>query len=242
MRSRSEAAPSFVFVESLAITGADLAFGEEESRYLSRVVRARVGERATATDGRGGRAEVRLTAVGHSCSGQIERLEQVERGRELCLACGAPEGDRADWMIEKLAELGVATFQPLDCERGGWERALGRVGRWERLARAALRQSRACHSLSLLPARPLDEWLVSPLPEARLLADPEGTAASGSMGGKAMVIAIGPSGGFSPEEKKALQEKEFALLWLAGSRLRTETAALASAAWWSSSGAPAPRR
>ena len=234
MRSRAEAAPSFVFADSLAPVGGELVFSADESHDLSRVVRTREGDRVTATDGRGGLAEIRLSEVGRECRGRIERLEARPRTRALIVACGVPEGDRADWMVEKLAELGAAVLQPLDCERGAWTRWDTRADRLMRLARAALRQSRACHAIDIAAPMPLASWLSSGPVGVRFLADPDGARASAAPApahGDA-TITVGPSGGFSAGECKAMQESEFRLVSYASSRLRTETAAIAAAAWW----------
>ena len=159
----------------------------------------------------------------------------------LIVACGAPEGDRADWMVEKLAELGAARFQPLDCERGGWTRWEARQDRLLRLARAALRQSRACHAIEVAAPMPFELWLQSGPEGSRFLADPDGARASGETPPAEGIatLAVGPSGGFSEGEHKAMRGMEFRLVRLAPARLRTETAAVAAAAWWAAA-APDP--
>lgn len=234
MRPRAEAAPRSVFAEVLPGPGERLGLAEDESHSLARVVRARVGESVTVTDGRGGRAELELSAIGRVCEGRVTRLEHLARTRTLTLACGAPEGDRGDWLIEKAAELGVSVLQPLDTERGRWERAAAREARWARLARAALRQSRACWALELRTPEPFAVWL-GRMPAGPLwLADPAGApagAAPAAAQGQT-TVAVGPASGFSDAERKALQDNGFQFLSLAPSRLRTETAALAAAAWW----------
>lgn len=242
MRSRTEAAPSFVFADALAPEGAELVLSGEESHYLSRVVRAREGERVTATDGRGGLAHVRLTDVGRETRGRIERLEQRPRLRTLIVACGAPEGDRADWMVEKLAELGAARLQPLDCERGGWTRWEGRADRLMRLARAALRQSRSCHAIEIASPLPFERWLQSGPEGEKFLADPQGGRASAESPPVegAATVAVGASGGFSEDEHNVMREMEFRLVRLAPTRLRTETAAVVAAAWWAAAAPGTP--
>ena len=154
---RGEASPSFLLLESLGAPGDSIALPEQEAHYVARVCRARAGERLTATDGRGGVAQLELLEVAREVRARIESLERHERGREATIWCGAPEGERADWLIEKLAELGVTRFQPLDTERATWRPAASRAERWRRLAAAALRQSRQCWSMEILPPRSLRE-------------------------------------------------------------------------------------
>lgn len=238
MRTRTDAAPGFVLADSLPAPGSPLILGPEESHYLARVVRARPGDGVSVTDGAGGLAEVRLTRIASACEGEVVQRTHEPRRRALTLACGAPEGERADWLVEKLAELGVARLQPLDCDRGGWERADQRRERWARLARAALRQSRSRHAMAILPPVAFEQWLTSEPPGCRLLADPSGAAAVAAprLAMARCAIAVGPSGGFSEQERKAMQENGFQCVALAPSRLRTETAAMAAAALWAAAG------
>ena len=232
MRSAADGSPSFVYLPALSLpqAGDELAIEGEEAHYLRRVVRIRPGETVTATDGRGALAELHVLESGQSVRAEVSARRLVRRPGELRLWCGAPEGDRADWLVEKLAELGVAALQPVDAERGRWERAESRAERWRRLAIAALRQSRSAYLLEILPARPLAELLKAGSPEgAAWLADPAGTPFNPSGLAKAprATAAVGPSSGFSPVELKRLEECGFVAIRLTAGRLRTETAALA---------------
>jgi 16S rRNA (uracil1498-N3)-methyltransferase len=234
-----DAAPAWLALEALPAVGGSIEFGEDDAHYLRRVCRVRAGERITATDGTGGVAEVRIAGAGRELTGTVERRETRERGPEAWVLCGAPEGERADWLIEKLAELGLAVFQPLDCERGRWDRAGRKFERWQRLASAALRQSRQAFRMSVRTPLPLAEALARvERTGSRWLADPAGRPA-GSLAPPAspVVGAIGPSGGFSEAEWAALTAAGFEPISLSRSRLRTETAAIAWGAWWAAGSA-----
>jgi len=233
MRSAADGAPSFVHVPGLAGATGEIAFGGEEAHYLRRVVRIRPGEAVTASDGEGTLAELVVLEAGEEVRAEVRARRTVARGTALEVWCGAPEGDRADWLVEKLAELGVATLHLVDAERGRWERAAQRSTRWERLAVAALRQSRSAHRLRIVAP----EALAGSLPAAghpgpAYLADPAGAAfrPDPPPGPAIAGAAIGPSGGFSDWERKLLESKGFTPTRLSPSRLRTETAALALAA------------
>lgn len=232
----AEAAPSWLCLPELGAVGERLEFSAGDLHYLTRVCRARAGERVSATDGRGAVAGLRLEAEGSGLAGRIETLERHERKREAWLLCGAPESGRADWLVEKLAELGVAVFQPVECIRGRWDRAKGRAGRWERLAVAAVRQSRSPFRTELREPAGLEEALAL-LPDggSRWLADPAGprgisSGAADSPGAG----AVGPAGGFDEAEWSWLRDRGFQPIALSGTRLRTETAAMAWASWWAS--------
>lgn len=238
---RAEAAPSLLLVEGLPGVGARVTLADDERHYLTRVCRARAGDRVSATDGRGALATVRLVGTGHETVVEVESWTRFERAREAWLLAGPPEGERGDWMVEKLAELGVASFQPIDCERGGWDRLKGRAGRWRRVAVAALRQSRRHHLLEIRAPRPFAEALASlPAGGGRWFGDPAGPAAAGlaRAGDGLSVGLIGPAPGLTSSEREAAVAAGFSPIALSDGRLRTETAALAWACWW---GAPAVR-
>jgi len=64
-------------------------------------------------------------------------------GVSITIASAVPKGDRADWMIEKISELGVARFIPLITARS----VVLPVGknkreRWQRIAKESAKQSR----------------------------------------------------------------------------------------------------
>ena len=236
MRSRAEASPSFVFAPGLGEPGSSVTLSETESHYLARVCRARAGDRVTATDGRGRIGHLHLTSVHGRVKALVERCEVLERRRRAWVWCGAPEGARADWLVEKLAELGVERWQPLQCRRGDWRGGRGRVTRWERLAVAGMRQSQRSFLMEVAEPIGVEAALEQiPLSSSRWVASrsgPRGGAGSGARADLA-VGAIGPASGFTATEEAALKAAEFRPIGLSEGRLRTETAALAWALWWS---------
>ena len=218
-----------------------LRLAPEEAHYVARVCRARAGDIAEATDGRGALARLRLTSVGAAVSAEVVAVDRIERKRRAWLWCGAPERGRADWMVEKLAELGVERFQPLECEGAAWPAGATRIERWMRLAVAALRQSRRVHLLEIHDPVTVEVAIATmEHPAFCVVGDPDGrpAGAGARTGGPeahafALEIgAIGPSGGFSPRERQRLAAAGFAPTRLADARLRTETAAVSLAAWW----------
>jgi 16S rRNA (uracil1498-N3)-methyltransferase len=231
--------PALLYLPTLAEHGARLTLAPADSHYVSRVCRARAGERLEATDGCGARTTLLLVEVGEVVVAEVISVVREEPERRCWLLCGAPEGERADWLVEKLAELGVARFVPVDCARARWRRASGRKGRWERLAVAALRQSRRSHLMAIEEPAPLSQVLAGlPAGGPRWLADAAGgRLGPGSAGtGGVSVGLVGPAEGLSEGEKAAAVDAGFTAVRLAGARLRCETAALAVAAWWAGQG------
>jgi 16S rRNA (uracil1498-N3)-methyltransferase len=237
MPSRDEprATPGFVLVPELGPSGDRLALDDAESRYVARVCRARLGELVALTDGRGARAVARVRALRPRVEVEIERCERSTPIRTAVLLCGPPEGSRADWLVEKIAELGIGAFHPVDCARGRWEAGAARIERWRKLVGAALRQSRGCWRMAIEPVRSLAEALEAAGPGSRLwIADMDGTPAGRvppAPEGPTLGL-VGPAAGFDSEERIRLAARGAEAIRLAGKRLRTETAAVAWAAWW----------
>jgi 16S rRNA (uracil1498-N3)-methyltransferase len=231
----AEGAPSFLLVAELPAPGERVTLAAEESHYLTRVCRTRPGERVSATDGRGALAALRVVEIGRHAVVEVEACERSQPARVAWVLAGAPEGNRGDWMVEKLAELGVAVLVPIDCERGRWERRRDRGERWQRLAVAALRQSRRRFLLEVrAPEAIADAIAKLPGTDGRWLADPAGPAAGGLAAPSSGVAIglIGPASGLSPGESQRAREAGFQPISLSDGRLRTETAAVAWAGWW----------
>jgi 16S rRNA (uracil1498-N3)-methyltransferase len=242
MRSAADAAPSFLYLPDLATCPGEFRLNGEEARYLARVVRAREGECVTASDGAGSLATLAVERTRPDVVLRVVERRTVPRPGATRLMCGAPEGERGDWLVEKLAELGVSELVPVETQRARWT-ALPRRERWERLATAALRQSRSAWRLRIGEPVELRAGLGAIGAGARWLADPGGVpgAAMSVLPDQPVTGAVGPSSGFSEDEHKLLLSNGFVAVCLASLRLRTETAAVALAALWAAGRAPGPR-
>lgn len=203
-----------VFVESLEAPELDA----DDRHHLFKVMRLRDGESVGASDGVGG---WRLTTV---AGGALLPAGDVMRDPEpaACrIAVAIPKGDRCDWMVQKLTEVGVTDLWFLHCARSvvRWEAERGgrQLERMRRVAREASMQSRRTWLPRLSgPVRFAD---AAAMPGA-VLADPDGSAPLA--GG---VVLVGPEGGFTPEEALVVPDR----VRLAPGILRVETAAVAAA-------------
>lgn len=237
MRSRADAVPAFVWVAEIPLPDQPLALDDATLHHVRRVCRAKPGDSLALTDGRGVRAQAVLESDGQVRV--IDRRIEPPPAPSM-LACGAPEGDRADWLIEKLAEFGVGVFQPLDTTRARWRPERARHDRWQRLARAALGQSQGAWLLEVRPPIGWDEFLGSVPPSVTgWVADPAGDPGISASWrpGTGWVGVVGPAAGLDDREKQQLVGAGFRPISLSARRLRTETAALGLAALWASAGA-----
>lgn len=222
-----------MLVPELPEPGGRVVLSEDESHYVARVCRAREGDRIQATDGRGALATLALGSIGRAVEAEVESRDVESRAQRAWVWCGAPEGDRADWLVEKLAELGVEAWQPVATERGPWKWGDRAGDRWRRLAVAGLRQSRRRFLLEVREPAPLESLLETLPPSTRWLGEPSGAKPPEHSGLGLAVGMIGPAGGLTDLERRRLEGQGFAPLRLSDGRLRTETAALAWASWWS---------
>lgn len=182
---------------------------------------------------RGERAAVRLLAAIDTDATATSRIN---------LAVSILKRRAMDWMIEKLSELGVDSLQPLLTQRCVAAPDIMPLGdpppRWDRLALAAAKQCGRNQPLQIMAPDRLEAWLERPRPPAHTVfahqdADAKPLAqwlTERSSVALPMWIAIGPEGGWTPEEVDALNAAGFKPVSLNILTLRAETAAIAAAA------------
>lgn len=188
----------------------------EESRHAIRALRLAPGDRVTVFDPQETWAGEIESAAGKVTIRLLEKIAAPALPR-LTVAAAAPKGARLDWMVEKLAELGVAEFVPVKFARSVVEPGEGKRKRLEKIALAAAKQSGA-PVMKIAADRRVDQ-----LPPDAWLAAPGGAERPSGGGG---VVVVGPEGGLTPEE-----EARFARRFSLGPTiLRIETAAVVAAA------------
>lgn len=182
-------------------------------RHVTKVLRMKSGQEVTYTDGLG---IVGSGVLGHHV---IERGEEnkVERPSNLTLAVAPPANKgRQRFLVEKLAELGVARLLWLDTRHGKNRVAsASKVFSW---VLTAVEQSRGAYLMET------SDGLIKPddLYGRVVVCHADGDDPPGEVD----VVAIGPEGGFADEEVPA-----GAKVWNLGPTvLRVETAALVAAA------------
>ncbi len=171
--------------------------------------------------------------------------EQVEFGleEELAAAAALPVSmllavwkfDRMEWAIEKLTELGVERIAPVIARRTEKhlaQAAAARVERWRRIAREAAQQSRRTDVPVIDEPRPLKAALANPWGGAKLLlAESERVLLlrEALESAEEVTLAVGPEGGWAPEEERLFAESGWLAVSLGPRILRAETAAIVGA-------------
>ena len=152
--------------------------------------------------------------------------------------------DRMEWAIEKATELGVAAIAPVIARRTEKHLALAaerRTERWRRIVNEASQQSRRSDVPLIHDPVRLSERVRSSADGARIvLAEQERTttlrtaveeaAAYAENEMPVLAIAIGPEGGWAPEEEALFDANGWRAASLGPRILRAETAAIAALA------------
>jgi 16S rRNA (uracil1498-N3)-methyltransferase len=224
------AAAAQVFVEDPA--GPVLA--DDDVHHLGRVLRLRHGEEVIATDGRGRwvraswRGDAELEPVrgdaGVGGDGSVQFEARAEPG--LTVAFAPVKGERPEWVVQKLTELGVDRIVPLLSERSvvRWSGTRGKatVERLRRVAREAAAQCRRVWLPDVGDTLRFAELHTLGGPGEVVLAQLSGDPPTVAQ----RVVAVGPEGGWSTEElASGLPTVGFGL-----SVLRAETAAVTAGA------------
>jgi 16S rRNA (uracil1498-N3)-methyltransferase len=196
-----------------------------EAHHLAVVCRLRPGDRVCLFNGDG--REFYAAIVDADKRQALLQIESVDApSRELPhpveVAAPLPRGDRAQFLVEKLTELGVTTFVPLTTRR-----SVSREAKLERLERYVIEASKQCGRNVLMRVQPYANWdeycRRADLPATRVLAHVGGT---GELNASRQALAVGPEGGFTDEEVTAAEQAGWRIVGLGPRILRVETAAL----------------
>ncbi len=224
MNPALRASAAHVFVDDLE----SLSLATDDAHHLFRVLRLREGEPVTVGDGRGC---WRSSTVAGDALSPVADIVVESADASLTIATAIPKGDRAEWMVQKLTELGVSDIVFLHCERSvvRWtgERAGQLLARLTRIAREAAMQSRRVWLPQL--RGPVDVAAAAALPGA-VMADPDGEPATSASVVDVNVVLIGPEGGFTAAERRLCTPS----VNLGRNILRIETAAVCAAALFGS--------
>jgi 16S rRNA (uracil1498-N3)-methyltransferase len=211
---------------------------DEQSHYLRDVLRLDVGAEVELFDDAGAVARgVLIPSEGRRVMVEVDmpRIAAQPQWR-WTIASAVPKANRADWMIEKLSELGASSYVPLAAGRSVVvPEGQNKMQRWQRLAVEAAKQSRRRGVMVIEPlktiAQILDQqgdrqvWYLS----TELNALPIANAIARLDLGRELLLLIGPEGGWTEEEIALFAAHGLTGVKLTETILRTETAALAAA-------------
>lgn len=201
---------------------------EAARHHLVSVLRLADGSAVELFDESGHRARGVLT---DGLGVEVAELLPPEPRRRLVVASAVPKGDRADYLVEKLAELGVSTWIPLVTARAVvLPKGDSKRDRWTRIAQEAARQSHAPGVLDIDDLTPLGRLTDHDAPCKAFCTTGPGALRIADLDAPPDLIVIGPEGGFTPDEERTLLDAGFNPLTLGPTVLRVETATTVAAA------------
>jgi len=239
----------FLAVPPVAGRRAELAPEDEE--HARRVLRLGPGDRIEGIDGQGRAFELELVRADRDGLElrSLRELEPEPRPGEagaalpwIEVAASLPKGARAEELVGRLAQLGVARLLPLAAERSAEaarEFSANRRARLERIAGEALKQSGRLWVLELAEVVGIEELcapggrevlMLSPRAGERLFDWTAARRAATWTRERPLCVLAGPEGGFSAGERERLLARGAKELWVGPHVLRIETACEAAAA------------
>jgi 16S rRNA (uracil1498-N3)-methyltransferase len=230
-----------VFVDAELSAGRLIELPADTASHVAKVLRARGGDPLTVFNGRGGEFAGSVETVrGGRVSVALAAEVPVERESplQLTLLQCVPRGDRMDFIVQKATELGVTRILPILSQRSvvrlDADQAESKAAHWRAVAVSACEQCGRNRLPSIEAPRQLLKVLgdAPPLEGTRLVLEPDDAAGEIAWSGATrMEIAIGPEGGFAPDELEALRVSGFHRVTLGPRILRAETAAIAAVTW-----------
>ena len=227
----------FFYVPNAACAG---ELPEDEAKHAIRVLRMVSGDKLFLVDGVGNFYEAVMEQVTNKKAYYriTQKMPQQRTWRGHIHLAIAPTKmiDRMEWMVEKAVEVGVDEVSFLDTAFS--ERKVIRIDRLEKIAVAAMNQSRKGWLTKINPMVPFDVFFNRPFTGLKCMAhcylEKERVDLFSLLQNvqddecQDITVLIGPEGDFSIDEVVNATRHGFTGVSLGTSRLRTETAGLAA--------------
>ncbi|MQF65091.1 16S rRNA (uracil(1498)-N(3))-methyltransferase [SAR202 cluster bacterium AC-409-J13_OGT_754m] len=228
------------FVDSSTTISEKVYIRGELAHRITKVLRAKIGERLLLLDGQGLQYLVELERVD---SGVVDAVvlsinkAENEPNTKIILCQALLKNDKFDWVLQKCTEIGVSKFVPMLCRRTipriHGTNELNRLTRWKRIITEAAEQSQR----SLVPE------ICSPIEfdDACKMVDRNSSAfipweeenfigiKKALLGHKLkteVYIFVGPEGGFDSDEVNRAKRLGIQPVSIGKRILRSETAGL----------------
>ena len=228
------------FYVNLPLTPGPFILDGPEVHHLAAVCRLRPGNEVCLFNGDGHEYPARITQVTRrEITLEIVGVNEPQRELPFTLEVAAPlpKGDRSQFLIEKLTELGVTTFVPLSCQRSVIH---PREGKRDKMERHVVEASKQCGRNVLMRIADMVDWekyvAGGDAGEIRMLAHPYDAEDSASLAKRfdrqsVIRVAVGPEGGFTDEEVALARTHDWCAVNLGPRILRVETAAIVLATY-----------
>lgn len=221
--------------------GADLVdLDEVESHHAVKVLRLERSDQVLLVDGRGMACRGVVAKVGRNGVVTVETGTPLRNFGEplaqVTLAAGLSTADKFDEVIEKATELGVRRIVPLLTSKSKVKledpaRIKRRLGRFEKICRAAMKQCRRSFCPEMVAPRPLSDFLAAVRDaDLALVFDPNTDGAVPlsrvvtSAACRDALVIVGPESGFTADEVNSLRGAGAVVVTLGKRVLRAENA------------------
>ncbi len=204
----------------------------DDYTYLFRARRLAVGDAVVIFDGSGHEADAIVAAVQDARAtltvGAVRA--PLRAGPRITVLQALIKGERMDWCLEKLVEVGVDAIVPIETTRTvvrlDAARRAGRHDRHRALVVAAARQCGRADLPTVTEVVALADALAAVDSEVRVVAQP-GADPLPALGATAsLAILIGPEGGLAAAEVELAARHGFVAVSLGPTILRAETAGM----------------
>ena len=241
------------FVEPHQIYDTNVIITGDDVNHIKNVIRLKIGDEISISNGidgkdyRCGIEEITETQV--VCKLRFIKEDGVELPSKVYLVQGLPKGDKMEFIIQKMVELGVHEIIPVAMKRCvvklDEKKAKSKIARWQGIAEAAAKQSKRAiipqinhvmtYQQALDYAKDMDIKLV-PYEMEDILDGSSGMEGTRKIidsldHGQRIAIFIGPEGGFEESEINDAIALGMKPLTLGRRILRTETAGMTIMAW-----------
>ncbi|MCD7975308.1 MAG: 16S rRNA (uracil(1498)-N(3))-methyltransferase [Phascolarctobacterium sp.] len=227
---------SKLYSEKMNITGID-------ARHISKVLRMQIGDKLQIVSNDGVRAIGEITALKDN-NVTVHCLEKLEECHEpsvrIILAQGLAKGEKMDFIVQKATELGVFSIVPIVMKHSIMKmddvKAERMVERWQKIAEAAVKQSKRDIISEIYPVKTFEQLLYDHDCDVKFIAyECEDNmslkkALCQAKPLQELLLIIGPEGGISEQELQQAKNVGAVPVTLGKRILRTETAGLVAMA------------
>ncbi len=219
-------------VKQVVIAGA-------EARHIIRVLRHKVGDEISATDGQGREFRLRLVRIsGKEVVAEVIEGKTVlrEPRHRVVLAQAVLKGEKLEEVVESVSQLGVEEVIPFVSERVLGRLTERRKQHLENVAISGMKSALRTIRPRIAALTKLEglAGMVRDFDRTIVFYEEEQTRGLDDVlnkGVKSIMLVVGPEGGFSSKEIELMTQAGAVCCTLGPRRLRAETAAIAGTAF-----------
>ncbi|MGH7178820.1 MAG: RsmE family RNA methyltransferase [Tepidisphaeraceae bacterium] len=217
------------------ISPGSVQLGDAEAHHARDVLRLGVGDEVELFDHAGVTAPGRISRCDKkTVLVEVASTSKIANAPAFAVASAIPKGERADWMIEKLSELGVSRLVPLTTARSVVHPSgKSKFDRWTRIAIESAKQSRRIGIMKIEPLTKLEAALSRSMTGVFLSTEPLAPPIVNIQHSTLIdpyFLFVGPEGGWTDAEQVSMKRIGLTPARLTATILRVETAAVAAAA------------